>query len=124
MIESTNYLNVKLDENETLDIVNFKKFLVEFKKLGLDKDLYFINENKICDIPNEIIVALNDCILDVKIKHNIPIYDILTQLSIHVLEPSKIKSLISDIVKNELINELKEHHPTIRKMYPITDELF
>ena len=116
--------DTKLEEDSTFDKITFKVFKDEFEKLKLDVDLHFMNEKKISEIPPFVIQSFNECLLDVKLKYSFLIFDILTQLSIYIIEPSKIKSLINDTIKYELIDELKMKHSTIKQMYPITDQLF
>jgi|WetSurSiteA1Bulk_404760.scaffolds.fasta_scaffold172250_2 hypothetical protein len=113
-----------MTEDDAFNVSEYELFLNKFREKGFDFDLTFMNENKICDVPHNMIQAFNECLIELKFETDSNIFSILTQLSIHIVDPSKIKSYINSEVKMILIDELKESYPSIKKMYPITDDLF
>lgn len=116
--------NLVMTEDDTMSVSEYEMFLTKFSRYGFSIDFNFMNENKICNIPSNILQAFNECLIEMKIEDNVSLFSILTQLSIHLIEPSKIKSYINSEVKMLLVDELKHSYPKIKQMYPLTDELF
>jgi hypothetical protein len=125
-LEALRRNNVVINEKDISDFQQYETFLKLLNDRNHDFDLSYMNEHKIKDVPFAVIQTFNEELMVCKLEYNFSLLTILAKLSEEYMDTSKIKSYISTEVEWELINEVREKYPNIRKEYSDsdTDKLF
>lgn len=113
--------DVVMSEDDSLNLTEYELFITKFNDVSFKVDFNFMNENKVSDYPPGVVDHFNNTLIELRRKRNISLFSVLTQLSIHCIDPSKIRSLINAKVKMLLVDELRDDYPKIRALYPTND---